>query len=86
MEKHPDSGPVSALHVIGGEIPYVEPVIFENIDRSSIYKAAKDTKGSFGPTGASSDLWRRLLCSKSFGKAAEDLCDTVAKIVMEVVH
>ena len=78
--KHPKAQPASNKHIIEGNVPKVEPVIFDNIDGNTISRAAKDTKGSHGPSGASSDLWRRVLCSKSFGKASEELCDSIARM------
>ena len=58
----------------------MEPVIFENIDASTIERAAKLTKGSAGPSGLDSDTWRRILCSKSFNKCSGDACDAIARM------
>lgn len=80
-EKHPSSAPPTkaCLDQLNTTTPpSVEPVIFNNIDEESIYRAAKYTKGSAGPSGMDSDAWRRILCSKSFGGASKDLCYAVA--------
>ena len=41
-------------------------------------KAAKNTKGSGGPTKIDSEVWTRLLCSKSFLPASENLSEQVS--------
>ena len=56
----------------------VEPVIFENIDGTLIQACAKRTAGAAGPSGLDSDGWKRILCSKQFGKKTEELCDAIA--------
>ena len=63
--KHPDGSPPSTNHLIIGPIPFVEPVIFDNIDGDLIYKVSKQVKGSHGPSGASSDTLKQVLCSKA---------------------
>ena len=79
-QKHPEAANVDLDTLLSGEIPRVEPVIFENIDGNAISKAAATTKGSSGPTGVDSDTWRRILCSKSFGNNSANLCDSIAKM------
>ena len=56
----------------------MEEVIFEEIDSDAIYNAAKKVNGAAGPSGADSDLWRRLLCSKQFKKKPSNLCSVLA--------
>ena len=63
-----------------GEIPYFDPLIFSNIDESSITKAALKTRGSAGPSGLDADGWRRILISKNFGKTGNDFRTAVAKM------
>jgi hypothetical protein len=57
LDKHPEPTPlhpeVAAKHQ--NEPSNVEPVIFESIDKFSIYKAAKNTFGSAGPGHVDSD-------------------------------
>ena len=77
--KHPDAAPLSAEHVINNRLlPIVEPVIFENIDAEAICRAAKNTKGGAGPSGLDADMWRRILCSKSFNKASHTACESLS--------
>ena len=37
-------------------------------------------QGSGGPTLLDSDGWRHILCSKSYGKASAQLCETIAEL------
>lgn len=74
--KHPDSSAPSQetlSKLLSNPPPRFEPIIFEGINETSIEKAARSTKGSAGPSGMDSDMWRRLLCSKAYGSATEDL-------------
>ena len=78
--KHPDAVPPHTEALICGEIPKVEPVIFDSIDADAIFKSAKNTKGSAGPSGLDADIWRRIMCSASFGKFSKDACESVARM------
>ena len=78
-EKHPDAKQASPEALITDSEPKnVEPIIYENIDSNLILRAAKSTRGSGGPSKIDSDVWRRLLCSKSFDPASENLREQVA--------
>ena len=70
-EKHPKSQNAEVRGLIQGPMPKcpVEEVIYEDIDANMIYKAAKKVNGAAGPSGADSDLWRRMLCSKQFKRS-----------------
>ena len=73
-KKHPENAPPSPEildKLKNVHLPKVEPIIFEGIDEASREKAAKTTKGSAGPSGMDSDMWRRILCSKAYGSASE---------------
>ena len=48
--------------------PYLDPIVFGNIDESSIAKAATRTKGAAGPSRLDTDGWRRILISKNYGR------------------
>ena len=80
QEKHPEAAPLHPDIPLQytEEIATVEPVIFEAIDETSIYNAAKNTFGSAGPTHIDSDGWKHILCSKFYGKKAEQLRTTIA--------
>ena len=59
-------------------------VIFKKIDATAIYNAAKRTNGSAGPSGMDSDGRQRLLCSKVYGTAGTDLCESVALLTRKL--
>ena len=77
-EKHPTATKRNGPEVTP-ETP-VEPVIFEGIDASAVQNAAKNTFGSGGPCLIDADGWKHMLCSKSFGKAGENLAQTIADL------
>ena len=81
-KKHPESKEAEVGSVIQGPLPErsVEEVVYENIDAEAIYKAAKKVNGAAGPSGADSDLWKRLLCSKQYKKKPANLCQAVADL------
>ena len=78
--KHPDASEPLLETLITGVAPSVEAVIFEHITGDTIQKAAKMMKGAAGPSGIDSDLWKRILCSKSYGKIATNACDSIARM------
>ena len=80
QEKHPEASEARDGSLIHGPLPakLAEEVIFENLDAEAIYKAAKKVNGASGPSGADSDLWQRLLCSKKHKKKPAELCQAVA--------
>jgi hypothetical protein len=63
-----------------GPKPYFDPIVFGNIDESSIAKAATRTKGAAGPSGLDADGWRRILISKNYGKDGKDLRTALARM------
>ena len=67
-----------------------QPVIYEEITSESVYRTAKNMKGSGGPTLVDADTWKQFLCSKVYGNASIDLCQAIsdlAKILStEEVH
>ncbi|ETX01015.1 MAG: hypothetical protein ETSY2_37945 [Candidatus Entotheonella gemina] len=76
--KHPaaEHAPADALLSISQDPPIVHPVIFDQIDASSIRSAALLTTGAAGPSGLDAHCWRRL-CT-SFHTASRDLCHALA--------
>ena len=78
--KHPDAHQPVIETLITGTPPSVEPVIFEHITGDSIQRAAKLMKGAAGPSGTDSDLWKRILCSKAYGKLSDNVCDSIARM------
>ena len=51
---------------------------FEEIDDEAIQMAAKFSSGSGGPKKVNADIWKHILCSKSYGTLSKDLADRIA--------
>ena len=79
-ELHPEAETASTEVLLDGEVPYFDPVVFSNIDESSIAKAAIRTHGAAGPSGMDADMWRRILISKNYGMTGKDLRTSIAKM------
>ena len=71
--KHLIAVPADEPILLTGEIPFFDPIMFNEIDESSIARAVLKTKGAAGPSGINSDGWRRMLLSKNFGKEGTEL-------------
>ena len=85
-KKHPDAQCPSVGRLIKG--PFLkklfEEVVFEEIDAQAIASAAKKVHGSAGPSGAYSDLWCRMLCSKQFKAKPANLCRALAHLARKL--
>ncbi len=77
--KHPPSAPADPSILMAGEIPFIDPVVFENIGESITAIAALHTKGAAGPSGMNANGWRRILVSKNIGIVRNELKFTLAK-------
>ena len=90
LQKHPIAKQADEDIIPPNEWTEPQQVIYEEIDGESVYRAAKKLHGSGGPTLIDSDGWKHILCSKSYGKASSDLCDSVAnfakKLCREDIH
>jgi hypothetical protein len=75
---HPNPEDADITGLIRGVPPVIDPVVYQNIDGTSIYKAAMRTRGSSGPSGMDADNMRKLLCSKKHKRASEELCEAIA--------
>ena len=84
--KHPPGNETHDEVLIDGEIPFVEPVMFENINEQTIEKAALRTKGASGPFGLDADGWKKILVSKNFGKPGTDLRIAPSKFARTVLQ
>ena len=67
-----------------GEVPYFDPIVFDNIDEASIAKAANRTRGAAGPSGMDADSWSRILISKNFGNTGNELRTAIAKMTRKL--
>ena len=83
-EKHPKEKEAEIDILLPQAAADPEPVIYEEIDGTAVYKAAKHIQGSGGPTLIDADGWRHILCSKSYGKASTELCEAVADLAKKL--
>ena len=65
-DKHPEAADITFESLLHGPIEYIPPSVFDMINEEIIYNATTTTKGSAGPSGMNSELYRRILCSKNF--------------------
>jgi len=79
-EKHPDAVQPDPEALINGEVPFVDPVMFHDLDEAVIARAAARTKGAAGPSGMDAESWKRIILSKSFGKESDQLQTSLAKL------
>lgn len=82
--KHPEGKEAQEDALLPGEIPTVEPIIFEVIDDNMVLKAAQLTKGGSGPSGMDADGWRKILTSKVYGDTGKDLRTALAKVIKKM--
>ena len=81
QSKHPAAAPLSRNHLVSTlPAPKFENATFDSIDGVAIKRAAKSTRGGCGPSGMSSELWSRMLCSKAFTKEGDDLSFSLARL------
>ena len=83
-EKHPEQKEASDDILIEGDPPFIDPVLYDNINESTILKAAIKTKGCAGPSGVDADGWRRILVSRNFGDDGKDLRDALASFARKL--
>ena len=77
---HPEAKAADESILLTGDVPFFDPVIFNNIDESSISKAALNTRGAAGPSGMDADGWKRILVSKNYGNVGKDLRTAIANM------
>lgn len=76
--KHPKAQPANPEVLLQGEIPAVNPILFECLTDATIRKTALAIQGAAGPSMADSYVWRRMLVS--FKTASDELCSAVADV------
>ena len=67
-----------------GPINLIPECFFDEIDETSIFNSALRTKGSAGPSGMDSELYRRILCSKCFGSSCKSLREEIATFTKNI--
>ena len=83
-EKHPDESSVKDNSLLYGPLKIIPECFFDSIDEISIFNSASRTKGSAGPSGMDADLYRRVLCSKSFGSSCKTLREEIATFTKNI--
>ena len=81
---HPTGAEADESILMTGELPYFDPIVFQNIDEASIAKAAHRTRGAAGPSGLDADAWRKILISKNYGETGKALRIAVAKMTQKL--
>ena len=76
--KHPQGEPAQEQILVQAEDERVEEVIFEEINADRVKNAARNTSGSGGPTKVDADIWKHILCSKSYGHLSDQLAEEIA--------
>ena len=76
--KHPSPAPITGDPLLRGPMEKIPAYLYDSIDEESILNAAKTTKGSGGPSGMNADYFRRIICSKNFGKEGKALREELA--------
>ena len=84
-EKHPEAAPISDNILLHGPIDLIPSCFFDSIDETLVFKAALNTKGSAGPSGMDGDLYRRILCSKNYGKIGKELREEIALLARNLL-
>jgi hypothetical protein len=89
-EKHPPAVKADPAVLLPHSTPQPQGVIFERIDAETIKRACLYLDGSGGPTLTDSDLWKHIICSKSFGKVSVTLAESIAiaarRLCREDIH
>ena len=76
--KHPQAKPAIPDVLLQGEVPAVNPILFESLTGDVVRKTALATQGAAGPSMGDAYVWRRMMTS--FKSASKDLCDAVAEV------
>ena len=77
-DKHPEAADIAEESLLHGPVDYIPPNVYDLIDEEMIYNLASKTKGSAGPSGMDSELYRRILCSKNFKTEGKILREEIA--------
>ena len=83
-KKHPDGQKINEECVLEAVRKVPDPVFYEGIDGSLIQSIAKGMTGSGGPTKTDADIWKRILCSRTYGKLSDQICQSVAELAKQL--
>ena len=79
--KHPAGKKADVEFLLHGPLKLAENVIFDGIDEETVCNAAKNLKGTGGPSGLNSDGVKRILCSKAFRSSSKNLCYALSLVI-----
>ena len=82
--KHPNPTDADESILIKGDIPFIDPVMYNDIDKTTIMKAALRIKGAAGPSGINADGWRRILVSQNYDKTDTELRSSLARFAKKL--
>ena len=83
-DKHPTAAPLNSTYMTHGPVNQCHLVTFDAITAETIYKCAKNLRGSAGPNGLDASGLQRILCSRKLGKPAELLRDAIALVARKL--
>ena len=83
-QKHPNAAQSSEDMLLYGPKQYSHPVTYDSIDSEMVYNVAVHIKGGSGPSGLDADGWRRILTSRVYGVAGEDLRKAIASFARNI--
>ena len=88
--KHPRSEPALPEALLPLSDSVVQNVIFEDISGELVQKCGKNLHGSGGPTQIDSEIWKHILCSRSYGREPYNLAEGIAalakRLCCEEIH
>ena len=82
--KHPDAKDTSQQALLQVPIQKMHPIVYDDIDKELIKKAAIGTKGGSAPSGLDADGWRRIIVSSCFAAATSDLRKAILELVKKL--
>jgi len=84
-QKHPPAAEIAEESLLHGPLDTYPQCIFDQIDEAMIYASALRTKGSAGPSGMDAELYRRILCSKSFKSEGKLMREEIATMTRNLL-
>ena len=80
QNKHPKAEPADPDALLNMTSAPAELVIFENITADLIKRSTKLLQGSGGPTLIDCDVWKHIICCKSYGADSHNLAEAIANL------
>ena len=79
--KHPEAQQAHHKALLRGPKRQIHSIVYEDIDKDLVKKAAIKNKGGCGPSGIDADNWCRILVSNQFGRSPLDLQTSITNVV-----